>query len=120
MNTKNMFDGIERMFILKKESVKEPDFYMNADIEQVVFENSEEKVEISNRLYSRIPKKIEKNSAGDVVNELYEKSYIGSRTRIEESRLAIANESNGSIGEWVHAGTRSNTEARRKRQNYYQ
>ena len=42
MNTKNMFDAIGRMFKLKKESVKEPDLYLGADIEQVVFENSDD------------------------------------------------------------------------------
>ena len=48
------------------------------------------------------------------------KRYIGSQTRIQESWLVIANESSDSIGEWIHAGTRSNTGARRKeRQDYY-
>ena len=52
--------------------ITKPDFYIGADIEQVVFENSEEKMQISNRLNSSILKKIDKNSVDDVVNELYE------------------------------------------------
>ena len=35
MNTKNMLDAIGKMFTLKKESVKEPDLYLGADVEKL-------------------------------------------------------------------------------------
>jgi len=35
MDTNNISDAIENMFTLKKESVKEPDLYLGADIEKV-------------------------------------------------------------------------------------
>ena len=41
MDTNHMFDAIGAMFTLKKESVKEPDLYLGADIEKVHLEHSE-------------------------------------------------------------------------------
>ena len=43
MDTKNMFDAIGNLFTLKKESVKEPDLYLGANIEKKFFDEEPSK-----------------------------------------------------------------------------